>query len=189
VSTLRYLLSQVPEEGLDIDESLPGDAVRPADAKDIGLQEVQVRGRLTEVGDAWQFRGAVSGTLAGESDWTGEQVAVPFDLRVEWYFVEGDPGDADLLEGGDSEREDGTVASTHAFQGEAIDLSKAAWEEVVLSLPMTMPWQQSAASGLGMDLTKEPYVSGSLRAEEPSPRDKAFGKLAEWFPDARPKQE
>ena len=189
VSILQYTLSQIPDEGLDIDETVTGEDVRPEGAKDIGLQSVRVEGRLLGVGDAWQFRGSVSGSLQGISDWTGETVTVLYQLRVEWYFVQGDAGDEDGIEGGDAERDDGTITSTHVFVGETIDLAPAAWEEVVLSQPMTMPWQQSTASGLGMDLTKEPYVSGSLRAEDTPPRETAFGKLAELFPDTKPKQE
>lgn len=189
VSALRYLMTQLPEDGLEIDETVPGDDVRPDGARDVGLVSVRVNGRIQEVGDAWQFRGTLEGSLEGISDWTGETVRVPLNLRVEWYFVRGEPGDEDLIEGGDAERDDGTITSTHAFQGDAIDLTLAVWEEIVLSQPMTMPWQQSTASGLGMDLTKEPYVSGSLRAEEASPRETAFGKLAELFPDSKPKQE
>lgn len=189
MSTLRYLLSHLTEDGLAIDETVQGEDVRPEGAPELGLESVRVHGRLLEMGDAWQFRGMLNGTLRGASDWTGETVSAPFEVRVEWYFVQGEPGDEDLIEGGDAERDDGTITSTHAFQGETIDLAPAVWEEVVLAQPMTMPWQQSAASGLGMDLTKEPYVSGSLRAEEASPRETAFGKLAEMFPEIKPKQE
>jgi len=189
VSTLRFLLTRIPEEGLEIDEAVSGDALRPDGAKEAPLESVHVRGRLLEVGDAYQFRGTLDGVHQGVSDWTGEPVSVPFSLRVEWYFVEGSPAHDDELDGTSVEREDGTMTSTHVFEGDAIDLATAAWEDAVLAQPMTMPWQQSAASGLGMDLTKEPYVSGSLRAEDDPPRAKAFEKLADLFPDAKPKQE
>jgi hypothetical protein len=189
VSTLQYPVTQIPEEGLDIDETVSGNDLRPDGAKDAPLESVRIRGRLTEVGDAWQFRGSLEGAHSGVSDWTGETVSAPFSVRVEWYFVEGEPADDDELEGTSVEREDGTMTSSHVFNGSTIDLARAAWEEAVLAQPMTMPWQQSTASGLGMDLTKEPYVSGKLQAEEDQRREKAFGKLAELFPEAKPKQE
>lgn len=189
MSALEFLVSRIPEDGLDIDETLSEEDLRPREAAPLGLDPVRVHGRISELGGAYLFEGLIEGAHRGISDWTGEEATDPFALRVSWCFVEGDPGDEDDFDGGESVQEDGTLASTHAYTGECLALAPVVWEEIVLSRPMTMPWQSSAASGLGMDLAKEPYVSGNLGAEDPSPREKPFGRLAELFEDSTPRKE
>ena len=137
MDALKIPLAAVTGLELEVDAVVPGKDLQPPNAADLALSDVAVKGALQEAGDAYLFRGTVSGKYFGTCDRCLEPMKSPFSLDVMWSFAPGP--DLDGLEEFMSSDEDdddfGELDANRAFEGNEINLAGFVWEEIVLALP------------------------------------------------------
>lgn len=140
VNTLIVSLTDFPDEGIAIRQTLTAAEIQPAEAADVDTGPITLDGHLDELGGAYTFTGTLTGSFRGECDRCLERAEAPFAIRVVWTYLESDPDVADdEWETGSEELEDGALASTLAYGNDEIDLGRAVWEEIILAVPSKFP--------------------------------------------------
>ena len=149
----------------------------------MALGPITVSGKLLDGGGMYHFEGCLRGAYLAVCDWCGETVEAPFEILVEWIFVEPRPGEE--IEESDeyATRDDGVAVSMHALHDAAIDLARPAWEDIVLGLPTRFP--EGYCDCQHVDAAERPYESGSVEQTNQQ-SNKGFAKLADMFPDLKP---
>lgn len=139
MNALEVPLAAVGEFGLRIDETVPGEDLKPPGVNEFPIGPVSVEGMLSPSGHEYIFVGSVSGSFTAQCDRCLELTTQAFFSAVTWTFAHGaqqpatgtvdsDDVDEDLFE----ELVDDTVIP---FDGPSINLLPAVWEEVVLAVP------------------------------------------------------
>jgi uncharacterized metal-binding protein YceD (DUF177 family) len=194
MDALRVPLSLITEAGYRLDVTAPLNALKPEGAEELPMQEVTVRGKLTQVGADYLFRGRLTGEFVHPCDRCLEEARFPVDLDVIWNFAEGLPGEAfnELAEVDEDEEVALELAADfRAFQGNEIDLAPPVWEEVVLALPARFVPELDENGDCGQ-CGRGPvalYVSGKTEEEEQkAAADRGFAKLKDLFPELNEKK-
>lgn len=178
MDALKIPLSSVQEDGLTIQETVPGRALGREHANGLRPGNVRVEGSLTPSGGEYVFQGTVSGTFTRACDRCLHEVELPFEEDVVWVFERGEePGPFDFED--DDESED-----VHRFQGNEIDLTVPVWEEVVLSYPQKFVCADRPDLCPPCGMTEETYVSGAESAQDEEKT--GLAGLADMFPDLKP---
>jgi uncharacterized protein len=104
---------------------------------DFSLGPVRVEGTLSGADQEYLFRGRVSGTHIARCDRCLDRVDIPIDIEVVWVFVHGTVRHpieelADAEKPGEQAEDDSGVIT---FEGAAIDLAPATWDEIALAIP------------------------------------------------------
>jgi uncharacterized protein len=194
MDALRVPLSFITEDGYRLDVTAPLNALRPEGAEDLPMQEVTVRGKMTQVGADYLFRGRLTGEFVHPCDRCLEEARFPVDLDVLWNFAEGLPGEAfnELAEvDADEDAALDLADDFRPFHGSEIDLSPHVWEEVVLALPARFV-PELDESGNCSQCGRGPvdaYISGKVDEEEQrEAANRGFARLADLFPELKDKK-
>lgn len=121
---LRIPVTDIREDGLQVEEHFTAAALQPEGAEPLPEAQATIRGTLTAMGEEVLFRGTIHGTFTQPCDRCLEPVALPFSVDCTWFF-EPDNGD-------EGEEEDEEVCR---LDGDIVDLGHYAWEEMSLALP------------------------------------------------------
>jgi uncharacterized metal-binding protein YceD (DUF177 family) len=185
LSALKIQTASLGDEGLTIDSSIDGEALRPIDAKAFGLGQVHLNGVLSPLDGEFLFQGVLEADFTGSCDRCLEPVKVALELDVIWTFVQGSPDlDDDALDGIDADD------SATYFDGHAIDLGSRAWEELVLAYPAKLICREGC-KGLctvcGQNLNEGPCACRTKNEDDDSaPTRKSLAGLGDLFPDLKP---
>lgn len=187
MSVLQVPLSTISDEGATIDVETSGKALQPEGAADLSLGPVRIQGSLSGEGETYLFRGRVSGTFVGACDRCLGPAAAPFDLDALWTFERGEAADPlENLQDGERENEDGVAHLS--FQDDAIDLGPAAWEEIVLAVPIKLLCKEDCA-GLcptcGTNLN-DSRCNCARDADATTFTSRGLQDLGTMFPDLKP---
>ncbi len=185
MSKLTIPLAEISDEGREVDETVDAEDLRPQGAKQMPASGIRIAGTVRPFAGVYRFDGVVSGHHHGECDWTGEHVEAPFRIQVEWTFFACEPGEEPQPADSETVQPDGTIATSHTYDGSAIDLREAAWEEVVLSRPVK--FMSEAGEAAAMEALASGEREGTGEADEAAPpgTHKALAKLGELFPGLR----
>jgi len=189
VNTLRIPLTNIPDHGVQFDQTASVASFQPPGAEAVPVEQVTVHGSMTPAGGEYLFQGQVEGVFVHPCDRCLESARIPFALEVFWAFQEGttpviigmDPDDDDLEDEVDIE----DAADVHLFQGGEIDLAPVVWEELALSVPSKYVCAEDCR-GLcprcGVDLNRGACTC-EVRDTEAPEKNQAFAALRDLFPD------
>lgn len=173
---MKLSLAQVPAEGLALaftaEEALfrdAGEGVRPRGG-------IEVEGRAEHEGSGLH----VTGTVRGRLGLTCSRCLAPFEVSVDGRF---DVTYSKVVPVEDEVELEGRELTVCHLEGDTVDLSELAREEVLLEVPMA-PLCRPDCKGLcprcGADLNQGPC---DCPAGAPDPRFAALGRLLEGVPE------
>ncbi len=190
---LKIPLSSFTEEGILVDKVVAETEFAPKGTSQLAISPVHVSGKLTQVDGDYIFKGRLEGLYHLRCDRCLDPVDWPFDIDVLWVFEEGVP--VHPLENwpDNAEEEEDAVDEGETrvarFQGNEIDLSEAAWEEIVLAAPAKVLCREDC-KGLcprcGANWNRETCDCQQQPKEESFQNDGLAG-LADLFPELKPK--
>ncbi len=183
MNTLRFLVSEITEQGIPCNTDVAVNTIQPPGVEGIPLERVSVSGTIMRVGEDFLFQGHVRGVFVHACDRCLELAEAPFDAVVLWTFKEGLAPTA-AGQWGDIESADGADAGDLCyFQGPDIDLGPQVWEEAVLSAPVKYLCR-NACRGLcphcGANLNEQ---TCDCVKEEAVLSNTGLAGLADLFPD------
>jgi len=185
VATLEFPVTTIPGEGLGVDVVVTADALRPAHAARIPLEQVAVRGDLSPMVGQFLFRGTVEAVFVHPCDRCLEEAVVTVAVPVVWTFEEETPGETEssgaVIE--DCEEE---ACGVFTFDGTVIDLARPAWDEAGLALPVKFLCHDECR-GLcpvcGINRNRDRCACEVSETEEAPAGNSGFAGLKDLFPD------
>ncbi|MBI2434415.1 MAG: DUF177 domain-containing protein [Candidatus Hydrogenedentes bacterium] len=190
MDSLRIPLTDIPDHGLEIVESVPVKAIQPPDADEIPVDSVSLEGILSQAGGDYLFHGQVAGAFTHPCDRCLGPARAEFDLDVYWTFQEEDAA-APLEDTGEEEETEfdaegsGSLEGVCTFAGDEIDLAPPLWEELALAVPskyVCKPDCRGLCPRCGVNLNDTQCACARSEAEQ-DVKDNAFAKLRDLFPD------
>lgn len=151
MNSLRVQVSQIGDEGVDIDVSVPAAELTPEGAERVSVGVVRVSGALTGEDLEFEFIGSISGAYAQPCDRCLEPAVSEFMVDVMWAFART----SDIARSSRVDEDD--IDFVSPFLGNEIDLSQRVWEEVVLATPSKFLCKadcRGVCAACGVDLNK-----------------------------------
>lgn len=192
---LRFALSAITEQGIPVDVRAPVNVLRPDEAAEIPLDEVNVSGRLWAMDsspnapEVYFFKGRISGTFRHACDRCLDEAEHPFETEVFWSFEEGLTPAAE-----ENTVEAGVGASTsdprvYRFDGPELRLAGPVWEEAALAAPAKYLCKADCAGLCPHCGANWNYETCTCSTEDESidaeRGQSGLAKLADLFPDLR----
>lgn len=189
VGNLQIPIVQIPRKApFSVDEGIEASKIRNVEAAITTLQHIQVVGSLTSVHQDFLFQGTVTGTFEGQCDRCIEPAKTIETVEVSWLFEPGTVTDAmeDLAQSEDSDEEEYTeteeVDQIRFYEGDELDLTPHAWEEMVLASPFKI-YCTETCKGLcphcGVNLNKTTCEC----TEETEQNNSGMQALKDLYPD------
>ncbi len=190
VNGMQIPLSAVAEDGISVDVETSEAELRPAGASELLTGPLHLTGTVSGDGDEFIFHGRLAGTYLGRCDRCLGPAELPFSTDVLWVFAEGTPPhplEDDVDDEGDGDgAEDGVIHTF--FEGNVLDLSTAAWEELVLGTPLKLLCSEDCA-GLcpvcGTNLN-DAQCNCAAGVSDTTLANKGLKGLKDIFPDLNP---
>jgi len=135
---LRIPLSSLAGDDIVVRACVPGEALRPDEAKALRVGMVAVSGTLSATGVDYVFRGCIEGAYEAPCDRCLDPAKSLFGLDVTWVYTtealeaKTDSGEVEVdVPSLEAEAEAGIVC----IVGDVIDLQPQVWEEIALNAP------------------------------------------------------
>lgn len=188
MDTLRFLVSDITEQGIPCKTEVAVTAIQPPGAEGVPLERVLVSGAIMRVGEDFLFRGRIRGVFVHVCDRCLEAAEAPFDVAVFWTFVEGAAPPLSEACGGCDAADDADGEGRCFFQGTVIDLGPLVWEETVLTAPAKYICRENCR-GLcpHCGINRNRQTCGCVK-EETGLSDTGLSGLAAMFPDLTRKE-
>ncbi|MCC6491379.1 MAG: DUF177 domain-containing protein [Candidatus Hydrogenedentes bacterium] len=188
MSVLQVPLSVVSGEALRIDLETAGQSLQPEGVSGLPVGPVRIKGTLSGDGVQFVFNGRVAGTFTGTCARCLGPADMPFDVEAVWVFSQGPlPHPLEDWEEEEEDEEDDGVTRI-PLDGNAIDLALAAWEEIVLAMPLRLLCKETCAGlcpecGANLNDARCGCAAGM---NETTFANKGLKALGDLYPDLKP---